>query len=104
MAQCQAYVQISADYKLFAEVGAHNPATGFSQVVNSGDFAVTEPVDKHNLYVVRVNIPLDSSVMAQSNWANIIIKRIAPTGVNYNEDIYLSALTFNYAKLSPDLT
>lgn len=95
-----AQIQVLADYRDFTEVGSNAPALGFKEIVNSGDFTVVEPVNSDNLYVISVIIPLNSALMAPGDWANIIINRINPTSTDYNEDIYLSAITFNYTKLS----
>lgn len=94
-----ANMQIYTDYKINQQVGSSAPATGFSEVLLTGDFLVVEPVSD-NLFVVRINVPLNSSLMNPDSWCNLVIQRVNPENIDYSESIYLSAINFNYQKTS----
>ena len=99
-----ANVQIQADYATSGdEIGTSAPATGFAETVTSGNFTITEPTGstgaQQNLTHIVTSVTLNGALMAGNNWAYLSLTRVAPTsGTEYNKDIYLSILAFQYTR------
>jgi len=93
-----ARIQLNANYVTPGnEFGAQTPATGFSQVLESSDFTIVEPVGINNLVYVITSITLDTTLMNGTDWAYLSVTRIAPeVGPEYDADIYLAVVSFIY--------
>lgn len=94
-----ANVEITAAYAVSAEMGINAPGVGFSQVERSGDFIVTEPANKHNVFVARQVIALDPALMTPGALATMFIRRVGlDVEPSYTDSIYVLAVNFNYVK------
>lgn len=89
---------VSMDYQRnYTELGQYSPATGFSEVVCTGDFTITPPLTSGNLVHIVIPAKLDSKLAQNNDFAYIAITRIAPTsGEEYNQNIYLAGIAFRY--------
>jgi hypothetical protein len=95
-----AQLQLQADYVTNnQEFGGNLPATGFAQTVLSGDFAILEPTNATNLTHTIVTVPLDQALMLNSDWIFFLVTRVATTGNEYPDNIYLSSITVRYTRM-----
>jgi hypothetical protein len=83
------------------ELGLSYPAEGFSSVILSNNFSITEPTGMNNVRIVHVEVPLDGSLIHKKDWCDIVIQRISPFDdmPEYDSPIYLSAISFRYKKM-----
>ena len=79
-----------------SEIGLTSPAHGLNQIVNSNSFTITEPSQDSNLYHIKVSVPLDASLADDCDFAYIAITRTTPSGIEYDQDIYLASVAFRY--------
>lgn len=91
-----AAIQIYADFKSAGmEIGAS--AGGPEQSITSSTLTFTEPTS-NDLRHESITIPLNNSDIFPGDIAFIAFVRTAPTGTEYNNDIYLSSVSFKYKK------
>ncbi len=95
-----ARLQLRADFKGNNEQLGIN-AGGFADDVESTDFTITEPTLSEALNHQRVSMTLTDSVVnaiEPRDWAFIVLNRAVPSGSEYDNDIYLSSVSFRYPK------
>jgi hypothetical protein len=91
--------QIQADYKgNYQQIGVDAPATGYSETIFSGDFAVIKP-DGNNVMHFIIPVSLNPALMANANWINITLTRSATAGTEYPIALFLAALAIQYSKI-----
>ncbi|RTL06684.1 collagen-like protein [Candidatus Dependentiae bacterium] len=89
------------NWQVYAAYGSSATEMGaaWSEIKTSGNISITEPFSTGGLVIYRANITLNSVSLAPSSWCQLTVTRIAPTsGTEYNKDLYLSAINFNYEK------
>ena len=88
---------VRADFKgNNAQFGA--AAGGAEQSITSSTITFTEPTG-NNLKHVMVTVPLNNTGIFPGDFAFMAFTRAAPTGTEYNADIYLSSVSFRYKKV-----
>lgn len=81
------------------QLGVTSPATGFSQTLTTGDVTVTPEPASGNLKNIRLSFSVAASTIAPRSIAVLVLDRIATTGTEYNNDVYLGSMVLRYRKL-----
>jgi len=96
-----ARLRLRADFKANNEELGTSTG-GFDEDKESADFTITEPTIATTLNHQRVTITLTDSVVdmiAPNDWAFMAIDRVLPsTGTEYDDEIFLSSVSFRYSK------
>jgi len=81
-------------------LGFTPPAAGLDDTQFSGDFLVMSaaPIGSDNLRHISVSVPLDPTVI-NGQWALIGVSRVAPAGLEYAGDLYLSTISIQYSRI-----
>jgi hypothetical protein len=91
----------NTNFQIYAAYGSSATEMGatWSEIKTSGNISVTEPVLPTGLVIYKASITLDAPNLLANNWCQLAVTRIAPTsGAEYDKDLYLSAINFNYQK------
>jgi hypothetical protein len=90
-----------ANFQIYAAYGSSTTVMGatWSEIKTSGNVPITEPLSPADFIIYKTTITLTAAALQPGNWCQLTITRIAPvSGLEYDKDLYLSAINFNYQR------
>ncbi len=91
--------RVRTDYKADGEeLGDLAPATGYAQTIITTPHTISDPAGT-NLRYFTFTVSLNPALLTGATWGFIAIDRVAPTGLDYFEPIYLTELSIQYTKI-----